>query len=209
MTTVGLGAAFPAVVLGGDAGPCDPEPVDVGPGVVVLRVQDVERPAGHGGPDLGEHRAQRQLRCQRVLSAGSEHHRDGDPAEAVDGEPVEEELQQAGVGPLERGAGHDHEVGATHLRHQVRDGWVLPVEQHGSQRGEVDDEVGLGPGELAGDVDRCGEGAGLRLGVPHDDRRARRHGARGVAHAATPSRSDCGRNVMGCSFGTNLSKSTE
>src|SRR3712207_5532025 len=49
------------------------QPRGVGGRVVVGRVEDVERSDGDGGTELGEHRPQVHLGCQRVTWSGAEH----------------------------------------------------------------------------------------------------------------------------------------
>ena len=101
----------------------------------------------------------------------AEEQGDRDPLEpGPSGEPVEEELEQAGVGALVGRAGEHDEVRLTHLLDQVSDVLVGPVEDRRAERDQVDDELWFGTGQLPGDVGRRGvEGAAGRLGVPDDD----------------------------------------
>ena len=112
------------------------QPVVVGLGTVVLVVEDEERAARgrrrRARPAAGAGAAPA---ASAWCGAGAEHQRDGHPAQPdAAGEPVEEQLEQAGVGGLVRRAGDHDQVGRADLVDEGRDRRVLPVQQ---RRAEV------------------------------------------------------------------------
>ena len=94
-------SAGEAVEQGGDGRPGEPEPVRVGRRVVVRRVEDVEPRGRHERADLGEHRAAASSSGASAW-AGPAPSISGTatPRSPVGGEPVEEQLEQPGVGAL-------------------------------------------------------------------------------------------------------------
>src|ERR1017187_2381912 len=89
--------------------------------------------------------------------------------ERLAADPVEEELQQAGVGGLVGRAGEHDQVASLDLGHQVGHLRIGPVEHGGTEFGEVHAEIRGPSGQLLGYRARCLVGAGTWLGIADDD----------------------------------------
>ncbi len=108
-----------------------------------------------------------------VRAAEHERERRG-LAELTLPELVEEQLQQPGVGGLERRGGDHQEVGGLHDLLRLRHLRITPSEERGSEVDDVDDVLRRNAGQLLGDQLRGGTRPRHRLGISyHYDRHVR------------------------------------
>jgi hypothetical protein len=79
---------------------------------------------------------------ERVPPVPAEHQRDGgDASQPAAGDPVQEELEQSGIGGLVGGAGHDGQVTGLDCGHDVGHGGVRPVQQRTAKIREIDAQL--------------------------------------------------------------------
>jgi hydroxyacylglutathione hydrolase len=142
----------------------------------VLGFQE-EQPAGRAGrAEFHQYRLEEQVSGQGVLPVPAEHQRDGgDAGQRAAGDPVQEELEQAGIGGLVGGAGHDGQITGLDRGREVGHAGVRPVQQRSAKIGEIDAQVSGPAGQSLGDEVRglVGPGTWLRV-TDHDDDAHRR-----------------------------------